>query len=366
MNFQCPVNYWITGFREGASSAKKHYFQEFVTVTIPEVPAEEAPVAVRWKPAPRVTPWMYSRFKRSDSGVVGPDGFQHTRWYDGRHWQRLCHGHLYEASAHHTQNKPTPALTPEGLAKLLNDPGYIEHSMAAVVMGLGDEQFEVSRTAGYRDVHSDPSREFSAIRRTNRTEKMNRLEEAVADLISVDGVLHRRSIQPFISVCNRKQQDADTHLDVVIEATPYQFWQTRAQGFPSFPLSEWEAAAAFALGNSSDTGAIRHLEPEVLVEDAIALDCEATTAVGVALGELLASLRLKAPVHGPYPHRNITRAMYSQDLDEQFGLLSAIPVEVVAGWKRADKQKLREALLLLDDRTVSPPVQSCFQSPNMC
>jgi hypothetical protein len=54
--------------------------------------------------------------------------------------------------------------------------------------------------------------------------------------------------------------------------------------------------------------------------------------------------------------------MHSQDLDEQFELLSAIPADVVMKWKKADKQKLRDALLRLEDRMVSVTVEA--QSPS--
>jgi len=240
-----------------------------------------------------------------------------------------------------------------------------EPAYAAVVMGLGDEAHEVSHRAGSHDVTSDPSSRFAVIRRSDRAEKMDRLQEAVASLISVDGILHRRSMVPFISVCHRKRQDSDAHLEIAIEASPRLFWELRDQGYPSFPISEWGRASELAGGGFDAVDALWPLKPEVLIEESLACDHEATMEVGLVLRDLLARLRLQAPVHGPRPHRNITRAIHSQDLEDQFELLTDIPVEIVSKWKKTDRQKLQEALVLLDDRMVSVPLNPHIPSKIM-
>ncbi|MCS4089163.1 hypothetical protein [Rhizobium sp. BK176] len=365
MEFQCPINYYISGTKDGAVSSKKYYFREFVTVSIAEISSAEAPVAVRWRPAPRTPPSMYSRQRFSDTGVVGPDGYQHTRWYNGRHWQRLCHGHLNSSSAHHTGTTATPALTVDDLAAALMRETYHESATSAVVMGLGDELHEVACVSGSQDVNRDPSADFSSIRRSDRPEKVDRLQEAVASLIVVDGVLHRRSMEPFVSVCHTKHRALDPHLDIAIETTPRQFWDQREAAYNIFAIPDWDRAVATALDGTSAVQSLAHFAPEILIADSIARDHESSTEVGLVLKGLLASLRLAAPVHGPYPHRNITRAMYSQDLDEQFELLSAIPADIVTKWKKSDKQQMRDALLLLEDRVVSVPVETQSPSPIM-
>jgi hypothetical protein len=52
--------------------------------------------------------------------------------------------------------------------------------------------------------------------------------------------------------------------------------------------------------------------------------------------------------------------MHSQDLDEQFELLSAIPADVVMKWKKAAKQKLRDALIVDQNAVFTNPLNVAF------
>lgn len=350
MEFNCPIQYRIRGVKTGNASINSYGYRETVTIDLAEVEATDAPIAVEWKPAERRDPFMYGRTRFSDTGIEGPDGLQHTRWFMGCHWQRLCMGHLRFTGP---SSRPTALLTPKILEEQLFEPGF-GSSVSGVILGLGEELYQINLSGAVEDVESDPTPTFVLVKNSGRPRAMEGLERAAAQMIVVDNTLYRRSFEPFVSVKHRTERE-ETYLDISVEATPRQFWTLHEMRYYLYPLSRWREAVAVSVAAVVDDGeaarAVAAFEPTVLLDRSLTYDFDLGRKIGDILLELVLSINMAMPANSE-SDREIIRALRFPSLDGMQAVLDGIDAGVLAAWKKRGVKMglLRDALAELERR----------------
>ncbi|MBY3151177.1 hypothetical protein HFO56_01985 [Rhizobium laguerreae] len=256
MHIRVPIGYTIRGTIGRTTRTWK--FQERVTIEVPDVTAEEAPVAVSW--AAHTDMHGYDPLKHAFLGHGGEDGRQFTRWYDGRHWLRLTEGHTEQFG------KPgrSPELTVAGFeSALLIGGGYN-------ILGLN----ALSPGRDHRKAQVDPTHRFSTVDRSGRNLALAQLEAATSKLLSVDGLLHVACAQPAICLAKGKDDSLEgyvLHVDTrsnIVDGKEYIVDKVLV-----FGPDEWEEMSHTAIRASGDraraTARLAALEPTVHLPESI-------------------------------------------------------------------------------------------------
>jgi hypothetical protein len=256
MHIRVPVGYQIRGTLGRTTRTFK--FQERITIEVPEVTDEEAPVAVSW--AAHTDMYGYDRLRHAFLAQGGDDGRQFTRWYDGRHWLRLTEGHA--------QQYATPGryseLTAAGFEGALPTGGGYN------ILGLN----ALSPGRDHRKVEDDPTDSFSKINRSGREDALDKIRAATRALLSVDGVLHVACAQPATCLARGKNDSPEgylLHVDTrpnVVDGKEYIRDEVLV-----FGLDEWEEMSHTAIRGSADrprvTERLAALEPTVHLPESI-------------------------------------------------------------------------------------------------
>jgi hypothetical protein len=222
MHIRVPIGYTIRGTIGKTTRTWK--FQERVVIEVPDVSAEEAPMAVSWAVHPNLRD--YDPNKYSFLGQGGEDGRQFTRWYDGRHWLRLTEGSAEQ------YGKPGryPELTAAGFEGALPKGGGYN------ILGLNHLS-----PGDHRKVQVDPTERFVTVNKSARETALGQLTSAAGSLLSVDGVLHIACAQPAICMANARYGSPETlvlHVDTrsnVVDGKDYLVDKVLV-----FGLDEWE------------------------------------------------------------------------------------------------------------------------------
>lgn len=256
MHIRVPIGYTIRGTIGRTTRTWK--FQERVTIEVPDVTSEEAPMAVSW--AAHSDLHGYDPIKYAFLGHGGEDGRQFTRWYKGRHWLRLTEGHTEQ------YGKPakSPELTAAGFESALPIGGGYN------ILGLN----ALSPGRDHRKVQGDPTERFSTVDRSGRNLALAQLEAAASTLMSVDGVLHVACAQPAICLAKGKDDSLEGHVlhvdtrSNVVDGKDYLVDQVLV-----FSLDEWEDKSHIAIRASGDrpkaTARLASLEPRVHLPESI-------------------------------------------------------------------------------------------------
>ncbi|MCZ7860929.1 hypothetical protein O9X98_05885 [Agrobacterium salinitolerans] len=344
MRIQFPIQYEIDGVKTGNRVASRYAYRELVEVDIREMAEAHAPVAVEWRPRPLKSP---HRHATSDCNVSGPDGVQLTRWHDGRHWQRLCEGHF-------SQGMHRGALvSARRFEELLLDPSR----RGDVTNAMGMRLFQgttVPRRTKWHNADSDPTDQFRSMKWDGRADAMIKLEKTVNGLMSIDGVLYRRSFEPYLSVIVLGRMETLPIREIGIEAKESARWNAK-NAHAMLSLNDWDAAVAFALGDERPTAeitsVIESVRPQVHMPETLSYDWKVCF---MAAEKIVAMMRQMAVMLVP-EHPALRAVVESVDADEQYELLTSIDEETVNAWKArgVTTKSYWEALEKLEDRTIS-------------
>lgn len=348
MRLNCPIQYEIFGTTWTNKRPARRYYEEVVAVDIEEIALEDAPVAVEWMPAANPATYAHAR----DRGISGPDGLQLTRWHDNAHWQRLCDGHFFGSL-----KKGSPLTTVNDLEKMLASPH--QNSAAIAATRLPPMIDDLLRPKIVR-VEDDPRRNFDIIRTDGRETRIRQLEQRAKALIVVDGVLHRRCIEPFISVSLQFENDNLCYRDMGIEATYQALWGPTSTTFAFFCLSEWDKAVEFAI----DRGFVPTEElpsgPRILLEQSLSPDWNLAWRAAAEIKSLGKHIEMFSRVRDPL----LTEAMTCLDPERQHELLLAFnPFDPRWAYDRVARQSYEKVMSILEDRSVNLPMSSSLPKP---
>jgi hypothetical protein len=229
MRLHLPIHYTVTGRLPGKRTTRGYKFHEVTEVEIADIEPSFAPVAVSW--AVNTDTGRSTHMREPRLGMAGPDGGQHTRWYDGRHWVRLLSG-FFETPEHKPQRRGVgPALTVGAIEALLAQPecGY-----------LFDLTVPGEIAGSTHMTPSDPASRFTQVRQSTREEAFARASRITSRHIAVDGVVYEACSQPALRLLNMYEASGLRH-DVVVETTKWSGWD------PVMPLAMFDEAVESAL-----------------------------------------------------------------------------------------------------------------------
>jgi hypothetical protein len=222
MHIRVPIGYTIRGTIGRTTRTWK--FQERVAIEVPDVTAEEAPIAVSWAAHSDLRDYDHNKYAFLGHG--GEDDRQFTRWYDGRHWLRLTEG----SAAQYGKPGRYPELTAAGFEGALPKGGGYN------ILGLNHLS-----PGDHRKVQVDPTERFVTVNKSTRETALGQLRSAAGSLLAVDGVLHVACAQPAICLANAKYGSPETlvlHVDTrsnVVDGKDYLLDKVLV-----FGLDEWE------------------------------------------------------------------------------------------------------------------------------
>lgn len=339
MRLHCPIQYEILGTTRTNQRRTRRYYEERITVDILEVSSGDAPVAVEWTPCANPASYPTAR----DRGISGPDGLQATRWYGNAHWQRLCDGHFFG------RKQRGRLTTIDDLQSMLETP---TQNLAAIsATGLPSPVDDLLRSKIVRVDH-DPRGKFDTIRIDGRETKIRLLEDAVADLIVVDGVLHRRCLEPFISVSLYMENGDLRCRDIGIEATSLALWGQTSNLFAHFSLANWDKAVQFATDQGYVPAADPLVEPRILIEHSLADDWSLSYRAASEIKSLEKALAMFSRIREPA----LEKAALCQDADQQYEImLSFDPDDPRWADNDAARRAYEKAMEILENRSVSVP-----------
>ena len=259
MRLAISVGYTHRGQLQGKKTVRAHRFAELVTVDIPEVTPEEAPLAVSWKALP----------SPEAGGIPGDEvlcvgdrnGEQHTRWYGGQHWLSLVGGHIDPAS----RRDDTAPLTGEMLSRA------IAGGMGYRMIDMGNFSPNLRGMRGV-EVASDPTGQFVQTVVSERKKALDAAECLSRKLLVVGGAVHVACAQPAIRVTRRRGGEklpmaVETRGEIVDDAAGY------SRGCLVFPLGNWDALAAELVTASSQpavaAGAFEYWRPIVHIPESL-------------------------------------------------------------------------------------------------
>ncbi|MCS4089133.1 hypothetical protein [Rhizobium sp. BK176] len=338
MRILCPIQYEIYGTTRTNRRPLRYLYKELVSVEIVEVSAADAPVAVEWMPSE-----VRLADREINPVVTGPDGKQLTRWFENRHWQRLSDGHFYgKKSLGHN-------IEVSHLQSMLADPS--KNSVARGAIGLMS-QVDRKERARIVDVKEDPRGRFETIRLDGRTIAMGYLDKAIEGLISVEGVLHRRCIEPFFRVSLVTEKERLQVRDIRVEATADALWSPSHYIFACFGVDQWDGAIAFAnsQGCTFDISALSTQKPVILVDDSIRYDWEVSYKAATEAKKAQEQLRMFSMSFDP----RLEDVIVSQDADEQYEILHSIDLtDPKWAGNESALRGYRKAMEILEDRKVT-------------
>lgn len=337
MRMLCPIKYEIHGTTKTNRRPAKYAYREMIAVDIPELDSADAPVAIEWTPEANLAVHRYATLDRE---ISGPDGKQLTRWNANSHWQRLCDGHFYG------QKERGSAIMVEDLESMLASPR--QNSAARVAIGLSSPN--VGKAIRIVNVSDDPRERFTSIRTDGREDAIRCLDEAVAGLISVDGIVHRKCIEPFISVALDVQRGELRVRDMGIETTVQALWGPTSTTFAFFGLSRWDEAIALVNTHAGVKPANILPEPRILIGESLTYDWQVSYKAAIKAKAMQSALIMFSGVLEP----KLENAIVSQDVDEQYEiLLSLDPGDPRWADNGSARRNLAKALEILENRTIT-------------
>jgi hypothetical protein len=342
MRIVCPLQYEIYGTTRTNHRPLRYLYKELVSVEIAEVSSLDAPVAVEWTPSE-----VRLSDRTVDPVVSGPDGKQLTRWFENRHWQRLSDGHFYgQRSLGHN-------IEASHLQSMLAEPS--KSSVASVAIGLMSQN-DPKENDRIVEVTEDPRGRFECIRIDGRTIAIGYLDKAMAGVISVDGVLHRRCVEPFFRVSLDTEGKGFKVRDIRVEATVDALWKPSTDIFACFGVDKWDGAMAFAnsQGCTFDVRTLATQKPEILVDDAIRYDWDISYRAAAEAH----AIQKQLVMFSSFDPR-LEDVIASQDADEQYEILSSIDLDDPR-WAGNDSaaRGYRKVMEILEDRKVTMVVPS--------
>jgi hypothetical protein len=307
MRMLFPIEYEIHGTTRTNRRPARYFYREAVAIDIPEVRSGDAPVAVEWTPVASSALFLAT----SDRAISGPDGKQLTRWHWNSHWQRLCDGHFYG------RRDRGRATTVKDLEAMLASPNQDKAARAAVGSSSLIDDLLKSKIVS---IGGDPRGKFVSVRTDGRETQMKQLDEVVSGLISVDGILHRKCLEPFVAVSLYFENGELRARDLGIEATEQALWGPTATTFAFFGVSKWDEAVKFALENGYDATRPIPGKPEIMMDQTLTYDWDVSYKAATEIKALVSALSMFSRIHEP----RLAKAIRSQDADEQHEIMLSI------------------------------------------
>jgi hypothetical protein len=277
---------------------------------------------------------------------------------EGRHWKRLCEGHL-NSGEHFSK-----IVRARKLEEILSDPSQSEKAISA----LGVKRFEgvtLPSPTKWIETDSDPTDEFSHIVWDGRADAMNQLAKVAKNLIEVNGGIHQYSFEPYISVVIARM-GAHPVKEIGVEGKEQTRWNVGNKSHAMFAVDDWERAVEFALSDEIPTAAINsaidRLRPRVLIPESICYDWQVSYQVASRIGGIIKQLKVHTIPVGrkleatiEWADRKLQKVVESADADEQYEILASIDHTTVKKWQARGipVTPLWEALAILEDRPIS-------------
>lgn len=221
------------------------------------------------------------------------------------------------------------------------------------------EGVTLPRATRWIETDSDPTDQFSSIRWDGRADAINQLGKTVGDLIDVDGVMHQRSFEPYLSVVIGRMGVLPVK-EIGIEAKERTRWNVGNKSHAMFPANDWDRAVEFALGDEPPSAAVdaefARVRPRILIPESICYDWklsfQAASKINGTIKHMVALLIPKDP--------RLVAAVESMDVDEQHEILTSIDEATVNSWKAKGvlTTPYWEALEILDERPISVGIPS--------
>jgi hypothetical protein len=348
MRLLCHIHYEIQGSTDTNRRPRKYAFKELVALDIPVVDEDAAPIAVEWTPDTESYGYGYE-----DRQMSGPDGRQLTRWHENSHWQRLCDGHFFGVK------ERGPSITLDDLQAMLADPCKNTAALAAVQLpeaNPGNSKYK------YAQVDRDPRSRFADIKMDGRDLVMQSFQKASSGLIIVNGQLHRKSIEPYISVELGYDRGIAVIKNVGIETTPGSLWGPSTKLYAVFGLGQMDRALTFITDPKlTDSGSdIRVPDVNVLREEALTYDWDISYKVAVAAKAAQNALSLFSRSRD----LKLEEIIASQDAEEQHDILLSIdPSEPRWEDNELALRRYGEMVDILNNRTISMALPAIGSRP---
>lgn len=176
MDLKIPVAYSceVLEFRKRKKVRKD--FGEWLEADIPDIPSEDAPVALRWKNPDHPVYGTYN------DGLLNRTGeTMETRWYDGSHWMPF----FEKQNEDRAEGKIIQSADIQGLL----DAGHL-HNLP--FFGTDWRMSEILRG----EISPLKEEDFKEVDFSGRDEELDRLSRTLNDLIFVDGQLWQRKREP--------------------------------------------------------------------------------------------------------------------------------------------------------------------------
>ena len=335
-----PVCYVVQGKKIGRKHSLNYGFVETRREEIRTVSAEEAPIAARWwQPFGPLS--YYEPVRRSNAGRSGPDGFQQTRWFEGKHWKLALAG---DVAGPVTQNY------------LFAPPLDQELFQSAISTGAGYEAMRLYGTEnrGVKTVPcaGDPSGMFDEIRKSNREDAFSRFDAALSRCIDVDGHLYVACLEPVLCVTYTLRRETGAY-DVIVETDPRAL-RSRAQT-SMIPLTMFDLAVELAsCGARPDVNPLEGLEslrPTVEIEGAFSTDWKRYCAVGEILETFADDC---VSVIGSDESLLMRRVAWDADDDERYEYVEGLSGKL-EDWRKSglNVSGLESALEMYVDRVIT-------------
>jgi hypothetical protein len=230
-----------------------------------------------------------------------------------------------------------------------------QNSAARVAIGL-TRQIKPKASSKIVDVSQDPRGRFLSIRMDGREAAMKYLDEAVAGLIAVNGIVHLRCIEPFISVALDVGNGEPKIRGLGIETTTQALWGPGTTTFAFFGLSKWDEAIQFAegLGWTGTVTSEPIAELRVLLQESLTYDWGISYKAAVEARAMQKALTMFSRVFEP----RLEKVIHSQDADEQYEVMLSLDHDDPRWQDNATAQRSYEkAIAILENRTINMSLQ---------
>jgi hypothetical protein len=270
MIFHFPLTYVISGRLPGKAASHPYRYAETVELDVREIAPEIAPVAVSWNVAPTPSFQGETTFQHVAFSLSGLDGGQHTRWFEGRHWQRMLHGHTADPRA--SSYGVSPLLTAEFFSSTLSA-GHCN----SLLFGL--PPFLPGKT---KVVAAPEHRRFDVIREDSREDAFDRLARITDDMILVDGVVYMACLDPMVRLARivRPWGRPFAYAPVPVTYNDKLAGHSFLDRAPKLPLCAWDDIVERCCRDpGTDAGELQAYRPVVHIEDCFSHDQELTLIV---------------------------------------------------------------------------------------
>lgn len=342
-----PATYSVKGVPLGKKARKEDFYAEFVTLDIPEVDADDAPLAMSWSVSP--IPPLDVRFDYVTHWEVGAcDALfvNYTLFHEGRHWLRLLDAHLGHGMRQRaSRGEAEPLATAEFVEKA-------HEGFYGRLFGFARSNWTVPPLASGEDVMA----RYDIVNESSRPRVMRALDRL--DLISVDGVLHMACDQPMIALPSADYEARRYH---------YPYVTARRRGLSDNPSADETRFLPFAMPEELATYTdamppnFERTDWDLVVHHAPSFSHDAELEAGADYRVSLVFSAAERARTKSYPYLHDYFGL--PDLDAKTAFLERARSEWPTGRGGVSPALLDEALAVLEDRSIGNSLTSAGPLP---